>query len=257
MNIVPTLLNNESPWWSREFCLLYFPLKFTGESKWILTLLGWWKGKLPQILQRSPNSLKRTQRFTVTDTIEESGCTGTRTLGVSMSWAWPCYRLSPLSHFIIYRKLFFITKISSHLRHITFNFFMSLVDISLIESVFFIRMLFILTNSNGIRSRKQVLFFGQKLVSKFPRAACTFHTPSCSMVWGRGVYSSRGLVRRREKVEAEGEVLPRPCLYHCWGGTCYESPEAAWGRVWDTKHLFTTMPLQPHPWMWGSCVTIS
>lgn len=183
-----------------------------------------------------------------------------------MSWAWPCYRLSPLSHFITYRKLFFITKIPFHLRHITFNFFVSLVVISLIESVFFVRMLFTLTNSNSIRSRKQVLFFGQKLVSKFPRAACTFHTPLCSMVWGRGVYSSRGLVRRREKVGAEGEVLPRSCLYRCWGGTCgrsdgrapcYESPEAAWGMVWDTKHLFTTMPLQPHPWTWGSCVTIS
>ena len=131
-----------------------------------------------------------------------------------MSWAWPSYRLSPLSHFITYRKLFFIMKISSHLRHITFIFFVSCMDISLIENVFFIGMFFIFTNSSSIRSRKQVLFFGQKLVSKVPRAACTFHTPSCSMVWGRDVYSSRGLVRRREKVGAEAAVPPWSCLYH-------------------------------------------
>lgn len=78
-------------------------------------------------------------------------------------------------------------------------------------------MFFILTNSNTIRSQKQVFSFGQKLVSKFPRAACTFHTPLCSMVWGRDVYSSRGLVRRREKMGEEGEVPLWSCLYHCPG----------------------------------------
>lgn len=185
-----------------------------------------------------------------------------------MSWAWPSYRLSPLSHFITYRKLFFIMKISSHLRHIAFIFFVSCMDISLIENVFFIGMFFILTNSSSIRSQKQVLFFGQKLVSKFPRAACTFHTPSCSRVWGRDVYSSRGLVGEGRRWGRRGRCLPGPaCITVGAGGCtcgrsdgrapCYHSPEASWGMVWDTKHLFSTMPLQPHPWMWGSCVTIS
>ena len=100
MNIVPTLLNNESPWWLWEFCLLYFPLKFTGESKWILTLLDWWKGRLPQILQEVLTAWHTLRDLQSRAQFKNQDALGQGHLGS------PCPGLDPLTGWALYHILY-------------------------------------------------------------------------------------------------------------------------------------------------------